>query len=117
MFDPDRHTRRERTHYDASGQSIQLNQGVILEPFTVPDWVRSQADYSSALTAYVLAQIERGVTRTRIVEHLADHVGGERSDAEGFYQTVAKMRRQRYRRRGWEVLFGGIFSLAVGGSC
>ena len=91
MFDPDRHTRREPTYYDASGQSISTAQ-VILDPFVVPKWMRSQADYNSALTAYVMAQIDRGVSRTRIVEHLATHVGGEQSDAEGYYRAVARLR-------------------------
>ena len=114
MFDPDRHTRREPIHYDTAGQAISTAQ-VILEPFSVPSWVRSQADYDAALAAYVTAQIDRGVSRTRIVEHLATHVGGEHSDAEGYYRAVAKLRRRKLRRVGWEMIIGGLFTMAVGG--
>ena len=114
MLDPDRHGRQGPIHYDSSGRAMQLNK-VIIEPFVPPAWVRSQADYNSALTAYVTAQIDRGVPRADIVEHLATRVGVAQSDAERFYRAVARLRRRKLRRGGWERILGGIISMAIGG--
>ena len=93
---------------------MRLNK-VIIEPFATPAWVRSQADYNAALIAYVTAQIDRGVSKADIVEHLATRVGGPQSDAEGFYRAVARLRRRNLRRGGWERILGGIIGMAIGG--
>ena len=103
MFDPERHS-----------QPTSARSSVVhMEPFVIPDWVQTEAQYELFVATFLSDQMDRGVPKPIIIDFIVSK-GSGRAEADAYYQSVMDWRRQNHRKTGRQELWKGLFNAVAG---